>query len=203
MKHIKPFVIGVIGGSGTGKTYFAKYVQSLTKGSFIEGDVIGHEVLLMSSIQQELVSSFGQGVVKDGLVDRQCLGAIVFNDHAKLLTLNKIMHPVMKDVIREQVAKTSQHVVILEAAVMIEAGFHELVDQMVYVKADEEVRLQRLIKGRKIDRDRAIAMIHSGRGDYRDYSHIILDTSYGIELLKKELDCLIDSLLEAMNESIN
>lgn len=203
MKHIKPFVIGVIGGSGTGKTYFAKYVQSLTEGSFIEGDVIGHEVLLMSSIQQELVSSFGQGVVKDGLVDRQCLGAIVFNDHAKLLTLNKIMHPVMKDVIREQVAKTSQHVVILEAAVMIEAGFHELVDQMVYVKADEEVRLQRLIKGRKIDRDRAIAMIHSGRGDYRDYSHIILDTSYGIELLKKELDCLIDSLLEAMNESIN
>ncbi len=202
MKHIKPLVMGVIGGSGSGKTHFANYVKDLTCGLFIEGDVIGHEVLLDKNIQAQLIEAYGDSVVKEGQVDRKMLGSIVFNDRSQLEVLNKIMHPVMKEIIREHISKSSEQMIVLEAAVMIEAGFHPLVDVMVYVKADEAVRLERLTKGRGIDYDKARSMINSGRADYRTYSQVVLDTTYGIEILKKELDCLIDGLLEAMNESI-
>lgn len=201
MKPTKPLVIGIIGGSGTGKTTLAKYLQGLSDALFIEGDVVGHNLLLDHGIQSQLMARFGQDLVVDGLVDRQRLGAIVFNNRHDLLALNHIMHPVMKETIRRQIDQTSKAVVVLEAAVMIEAGFDDLVDVMIYVKADEMIRVQRLIEGRGIDRKRALAMIKNGRKDYRDYSQIIVDTSFGIERIKKELDGLMDGLLEAMNES--
>ena len=203
MKHIKPLVIGVIGGSGSGKTYFANYVQDLTGGLFIEGDAIGHEVLLEKNIQAQLVTAYGDPVIKEGQVDRKMLGSIVFNDRNQLEVLNKIMHPVMKEIIRERINNSTEQMIVLEAAVMIEAGFSLLVDVMVYVTADEAVRLERLTKRRGIEDDKAQSMINSGRADYRSYSQVVLDTTYGIEILKKELDGLIDGLLEAMNEITN
>ena len=203
MKPTKPFVLGVIGGSGTGKTHFAKYVTAYTQGLFIEGDLIGHEVLLYKDIQTQLIRAFGDEVVKDHQVDRKYLGSIVFNDHNQLDVLNKIMHPVMKALIKDRIEQASQPMVVLEAAVMIEAGFDALVDMMVFVTADEEVRLKRLIERRGINRDRAMSMIRSGRDDYRGYSQIVVDTTYDIEIIKKEIDCLIDGHLEAMNESTN
>ncbi len=203
MKHIKPLVIGVIGGSGSGKTYFANYVQDLTGGLFIEGDAIGHEVLLEKNIQAQLVTAYGDPVIKEGQVDRKMLGSIVFNDRNQLEVLNKIMHPVMKEIIRERINNSTEQMIVLEAAVMIEAGFSLLVDVMVYVTADEAVRLERLTKRRGIEDDKAQSMINSGRADYRSYSQVVLDTTYGIEILKKELGGLIDGLLEAMNEITN
>lgn len=200
MKPIRTHVIGVIGGSGTGKTYFAKHVQSYLKAAFIEGDVIGHEALSQKPIIDSIVEAFGSSVIKEGQIDRQTLGAMVFSDKDKLLQLNKLMHPHMYRMIEEKIKSTENKTLVLEAAVMIEAGFYELVDTMIFIRADRDVRLQRLIEFRGISAQRAEQMIENGRKDYHLYSDYIIDTSFGLDFIEEEVDKLLNKIQEAANE---
>lgn len=199
-KRMKPYVIGIIGGSGTGKSHLARYMTQHLNGVFLEGDTIGHQVLKTEEVKKALIDSFGQRVVTKDQVDRRYLGSIVFNDKEALLRLNQIVHPQMKALIGEEIRTTNLDWVILEAAVMIEAGFHEFVDLMIHVKASDTVRLQRLTEKRQIDRDRAQSMIASGRSDYEDYSQMMVDTTFDMALLQKELDRFMNGLMEANDE---
>ena len=201
MKLTKPYVIGIIGGSGTGKTYFANYMTSSLQGVFIEGDRIGREAIVLPKVIEAIGETFGQGLInKDGQIDRKSLGSIVFGHRDKLDQLNAIIHPVMYAIIEERLKSTKAPIVILEAAVMIEAGFDALVDSMWYIKADEDVRLKRLVDDRGIEEEKARNMIASGRKDYRDYSDYIIDATWGLEVIQDELDRLLDGIREISNE---
>lgn len=187
-------VIGIVGGPGTGKTYLALYLTTRLQALFIEGDATGHQMLEDKAVQSALVAAFGENVVKEGQVDRGYLGDIVFKDREALQTLNAIMHPRMKALIGETIGATDKPFVVLEAAVMLEAGFDAFVDLMIEVRADEAIRLKRLTENRQIDRARAKGMMASGRKDYHRYSHMTVDTSCGIEIIKKELNRCLDGL---------
>lgn len=201
MKPIKPYVIGVIGGSGTGKTHFAKYMSDYLDGYFIEADLIGREALVKPELVKAIGDTFGIEMLdEDGMVNRPKLGSVVFGHQEQLSKLNQIMHPVMYKMIEERIKTCGRPVVILEAAVMIEAGFHRLVDDMWYIKADDLVRLQRLIDKRGIDQMKARSMMASGRNDYRDYSDYIIDTTWGLESIQQELNKLLDQVREIRNE---
>lgn len=190
-----PLVLGIIGGSGTGKTHFADYLNQQLDGHFVEGDVIGHHALLKPEVIQAIKARYGSGVIKqEGIVDRQALGAIVFSDQEALKDLNTIMHPKMYRMIEKEIQVTDKDFVVLEAAVMIEAGFHRLVDVMFCIIADEEVRLQRLVTKRQIDESRARRMIEAGRQDCEKYGDYIIDTTLDMAVIKDEIDRIIAGL---------
>lgn len=197
------YVIGIIGGAGTGKTYMSRYLVESLDAMFIEGDQIAHELLKDKTIIKSISETFGQGVLVNGEINRSKLGKIVFNDKESLLLLNKIMHGAMFEMIEEKIEITDKKFVILEAAVMIEAGFSKFVHTMVCLKAHRSIRLERLISSRSIDIKTAESILKSQRQDYADYADYIFDTSGGIENIKNDLEKMINEIREADYEKNN
>lgn len=198
-------VIGVIGGAGSGKTFYCNYLVKKYQVPFIEGDQIARVVLENDAVVKEkILHGFGQQIFNEaGDVIRHRLGQIVFQDKDKLLLLNDIMHPAMYNLIKEQLKTyTSYPFVILEAAVMIEARFIEFVDALIYIKADEALRLDRLIHRRGIDEDRALALINNSRDDYEKYAHEILMSQADEQQSLNNLERMIGKILEDRHEKL-
>jgi dephospho-CoA kinase len=170
---------------------------------FIEGDQIAHELLKDKAIIKKIRDYFGDSVVENGEIVRSKLGKIVFSDKQSLLSLNEIMHGTMFRIIEEKIKTTDKKFIILEAAVMIEAGFSMLVHTMVCLKAQRDIRLERLIASRSIDFNKAESILKSQRDDYADYADYIFDTSDGLDSIKSNVEEMINEIREADYEKNN
>lgn len=187
MKPNKHFVLGLVGGSGTGKTYIGRYIASKLQGLFIEADLIGHDLLLETSIKASLIETFGDAIITEGEINRKALGAIVFNKQDQLDLLNEIMHEAMYQKIAKLIMETPKKFIVLEAAVMIESKLYNLVDQLWYLEADKGIKVSRLTKHRSIEANKALSMIELSRKDYMNYADIKFDTTDGLEAFKIRL----------------
>lgn len=149
-------VIGLIGGIGAGKSRVAALLAA-RGAQVLDADAIGHALLEQTPSRDEVVARFGAEVLeRDGSglpidpprVDRAALGRIVFAEPASLKALEAILHPRMRQTFAKAIArvarKRSAPAVVLDAAVLLEARWHDLCDLIVYVDAPTEVRLARL-----------------------------------------------------------
>ena len=140
--------IGLTGGIGTGKSEVSRILSNLGA-QVIDADKVGHEAYKPGSpIWQEALDAFGEGILRaDGEIDRKQLGSIVFNDPQALKKLNAIMHPRMADIIGQQIGQFREEgveAVVLEAALLLEAGWDSLVDEIWIVRAPEDKVVERL-----------------------------------------------------------
>jgi len=133
---------------GSGKSLaaaeFAKY-----GGRIVSGDAFGHEALRRPEIKEQVARRWGQGILNDqGEVDRRRLGAIVFADPKERQALETLVFPWIEKRIDEEIAramKDSQvNFVVLDAAIMLEAGWAERCDEIVFVDTPREKRVRRL-----------------------------------------------------------
>ena len=141
-------VIGLTGGIGAGKSEAARILQELGA-VIISADQVGHQAYTPGSeAWQEVVKTFGREILQpDGGIDRKKLGGIVFSDPAQLDTLNRIMHPRMARMVSErldQLRGQGVPVVVVEAAVLFEAGWDSLVEEVWTVDAPADMVIQRL-----------------------------------------------------------
>jgi dephospho-CoA kinase len=149
-KHgLKP-VIGLIGGIGAGKTTAARCFAA-RGGVVIDADALGHDALRQPAIIAQVVERWGTGVRKpDGSLDRRAIGRIVFANAAERNALESIVFPYIGQRCREGIergqADPQARFIVLDAAVMLEAGWNNEVDRIVYVSAPRDVRLARLAR---------------------------------------------------------
>ena len=141
-------VIGLTGGIGTGKSEVSRVLRALGA-EVIDADRVGHEAYRPhSQAWVEVVAAFGEAVVQpSGEIDRKRLGAIVFGDSSAMQKLNSIMHPRMADLIRDRIAQfrgEGKEVVVVEAALLVEAGWDYLVDEVWVTYSPESAVVQRL-----------------------------------------------------------
>ena len=115
----------------------------------IDADKIGHQIYQPDlPAWREIVHTFGPGVLNaDRSINRQALGKLVFADPEALRTLNRIVHPKMFERMVELIAAMRAHdsmtAIVVEAAVLIEANWMALVDQIWVVVASEAVVVER------------------------------------------------------------
>ena len=141
-------VIGLTGGIGTGKTEVCRLVHELGA-VVINADQVGHEAYAPHSEAWEaVVKAFGREVLQaNGEIDRRKLGGIVFADPAQLAILNGIMHPRMASIVREKLTGLEQagtRVAVVEAAVLFEAGWDNLVNEVWTTESPVESVVARL-----------------------------------------------------------
>ncbi len=145
-------VVGLIGGMGAGKSLVAAALAR--RGArVISGDQLGHEALGQPPIKAALVQRWGPAILDEhGVVNRRRVGAIVFADPVERRALESLVFPWMERRFREelQAAQADPNVtlVVLDAAILLEAGWNTLCDWLVYVHAPREVRWRRLAEGR-------------------------------------------------------
>ena len=158
-------VIGLTGGIGSGKSTVAKFLAELGA-VILDADKVGHEAFKPNTeAWREVVDTFGRQILTpSGEINRKKLGEIVFSNPESLLKLNKIMHPRMRDMIKAQIEEYRQQgidVVVLEAAVLLEANWTPLVDEVWVTIAPEPAVLKRLKEQRGIEEEQTLARIHS------------------------------------------
>jgi dephospho-CoA kinase len=142
-------VIGLVGGIGSGKSVASAMLAELGA-EVINADVVGHEVYEPGKPGFDaIVAEFGTDVVDpDGRIDRKKLGPIVFADGAKLERLNSIVHPLIRSEIERRISRARDkgevRAVVVEAAILLEAGWRSLVDQVWVISARREDVVERL-----------------------------------------------------------
>jgi len=155
-------VIGLTGGIGTGKSEVARILEEI--GAYIiDADRLGHSAYLPhSEIWEEVVKEFGDGVLlPDEEIDRKKLGSIVFNDPVQLAKLNEIMHPRMGQMVANIIEGLDSEVVVVEAALLLEAGWDALVDEVWCTGASEDVVIDRLKARNGLNKEEAQKRINA------------------------------------------
>jgi dephospho-CoA kinase len=156
--------IGITGGIGSGKSTASQILGELGA-EVIDADKVGHQIYLPDTpAWREIVATFGAGVLAPNrTVDRTRLGPMVFSDPEALRKLNAITHGKMFSYIQGQIDymrdKQATHVVVVEAAILLEAGWHALVDQRWVVVAEVDVVLARLQAYKHFTEEQAHARI--------------------------------------------
>lgn len=157
------FVIGVCGGSGSGKSTVSACLKSFG-GVVLDADGIYHELTSCpGDCLDALTEAFGSDIAENGSLNRRKLGAIVFQDEKKRLLLNKISHAF---VIREmdkrlQEAEGQFPFAVIDAPLLWEAGLDRRCDHVIAVVAEEKERVRRIVSRDGISPEKALARIHS------------------------------------------
>ncbi|SHK10344.1 dephospho-CoA kinase [Anaerobranca californiensis DSM 14826] len=174
--------IGLTGGIASGKSTISKILRRLGA-AIIDADLEAKATLKPETKCWELlVKEFGRGILKpDNTIDRKKLGNIVFGKPEKLKKLNEIVHPFVKERIKNKMAeietKGKHKAIVLDAPLLIETGFHNLVDEVWVVDVDRETQVQRVMKRDSLSREQAIARINSQlpREERIKYATAIID----------------------------
>ncbi len=141
-------VIGLTGGIGTGKTAVADMLRDLGA-AVISADQVAHEVYRPGSDGwREVVAEFGEKVLSPGgEVDRRRLADIVFKDQRALTRLNAIVHPRARSMVEERVRELrelGEEVAVVEAILLLEAGWADLTDEVWVTTAPEDKVAERV-----------------------------------------------------------
>jgi dephospho-CoA kinase len=143
-----PLVVGLIGGIGSGKSQVAAAFAE--RGArVVAGDDLAHDALRQPEIKAQIERRWGKGVLDErGEVQRSRLGAIVFAEPTELRALEAIVHPWIRERIARDVKQARKdpavRLVVLDAAIMLEAGWNEICDRLVFIDAPAEVRRRRV-----------------------------------------------------------
>ena len=183
--------IGLTGGIGTGKSVVANLL--VQQGALIiDADQLGHEAYTPHSEAWEaVVAAFGTDILtSEGEIDRRKLGGIVFADETQLERLNGIMHPLMAKMVEHRKAAFDAGgvaVTVVEAAVLFEAGWDSLVDEVWTTHASESTVVQRLFERNGLDEAEARKRINSQMSatERNRRSDVLVDNSGDLTALEQ------------------
>jgi len=138
-------VIGLTGGIGCGKSLAAQYFAELGA-LVIDADQLARAAIERGSDGfDEVVTLFGDSILKDGNIDRRALGELIFKDPAAKKQLESIIHPFVRREFEEAVASLKgDQVLVYEIPLLVETGAHERFDVVITVESEMENRVARL-----------------------------------------------------------
>ncbi|MER7669588.1 dephospho-CoA kinase [Kitasatospora sp. NPDC096128] len=184
--------IGLTGGIGAGKSEVSRLFAA--RGAVIvDSDLIAREVVAPGTDGlAAVVAEFGPQVLRaDGTLDRPALGAVVFADPEKLRALNAIVHPLVRARSAElEAAAAPDAVVVHDVPLLAENGLAPLFDLVVVIDADDEARLDRLVRLRGMAEQEARARMaaQASRVDRLAIADLVIDNSGPLEALAARVD---------------
>lgn len=188
---------GLTGGIATGKSTILNYIQKHSNIKVINTDQIGHVVIRQQPIIDRLVKEFGEEILIDGQIDRKTLGKIVFADKESLKKLNEITHPEIRKLLLEEIEKyIYDYPVIVEMAILFEAGWEDFFDKIVLIMCHPMIQYERLKSRDNLTTDQIIDRINSNllSGEKMMKSDYIIHTTHGFDSYEDEIKNLIKKL---------
>ena len=200
-------VIGLAGRIGTGKSEVARILHDLGA-AVISADRIGHEAYLPhTQAWREVIAEFGQELLQpNGEIDRRKLGDLVFRDAAALARLNAILHPRMAQMLEErtrELERQGAEVVVLEAALLIEADWTRLVDEVWVITVPDELALQRVHARNGLSEEAILARIQAQLPEEEQLRHAqaVIENTGDLEELRRRVTDLWERRILARKAS--
>jgi len=166
-------VIGITGGTGSGKTSVLRMMERL--GCFaIDADEVYHRLLRENEqMLKDLKNEFPEAFI-EGILDRKLLAGIVYNDPDKMEILTRITHAyVIKDINRILYIGEEHNasMAVIDAVFLIESGLNKICDLVIGVVAPREVRMERIMQRDNITREQALSRINAQPDEQFYYDH--------------------------------
>ncbi|HTY55206.1 MAG TPA: dephospho-CoA kinase [Candidatus Binataceae bacterium] len=195
--------IGLTGGIGTGKSAVTRILGELGA-TILDADKVGHEIYLPGGpAYDEVVAAFGSKILApDKTIDRKRLGPIVFADPDALKRLNAIVHPKMFARMRAMVDEIrrdgNRSPIVIEAAILIEANWIPLFDEIWLVTASRENVLHRIERDRGLKPAQTEARIKAQLPDEerRRHAALVIDNDGSLDDLRAKLTQIWRAALE-------
>lgn len=186
--------IGLTGGIGSGKTTVTKILAELGA-PILDADKVGHAIYAPGGpAYADMIAAFGNGILADDrTIDRTKLGPIVFADPAALKRLNSILHPKMYARMREMIdamrAAGEARPIVVEAAILIEANWLPLFNEVWLIVAAKERVIDRVERDRGLARVQVEARIKAQLSDdeRRKHAAIVITNDSTIDDLRATL----------------
>ena len=188
-------IIGITGSSGSGKTTVCEILAG-HGGHIINADAVAHSVMEPGRpAYKKIVAAFGPDILKDEIIDRKKLGAIVFNDTKKRTQLENIVHPLVIDEILSQIRASKAKFVALDVVLLIESGLHRHCDVVWLVTAPEEMRLSRIIARDGLTLEAAQARMRNQRNISPESAQAVINNDGDLESLKEQISAALNRTL--------
>ena len=189
-------VIGITGGVGAGKSEILAYLRKRTDCRVIIADKVAHELEKKGHVCYErLVALLGEEILAGhGEIDKAKMAARIFADGQLLAQINSIVHPAVKEYIIGEIAKERSAgtlgYLFIEAALLIEDGYEEIVDEMWYIHADEKIRRERLATSRGYSEEKTDSIMRQqmSEEDYYRHCRIVIDNSKQLTDAYRQID---------------
>lgn len=197
--------IGLTGSIGCGKSSLSNILKKHNI-PIIDADIKGREIYEDKELLKAIEDAFGNSVInEDGTLNRKNLGKIVFSDDDKLQKLNSLTHPVIRRMINEDLdeyEKRGEKMAVIDAALLLEAGFTSMIDTIIVVTCSEPVQLQRVILRDNCSEEDAMGRIKSQmpQKEKVKYAEFVVDNSGTLNQLEKEAEELIRKLEEKIEK---
>jgi dephospho-CoA kinase len=154
-------IVGLTGSLGSGKSTVARMFAKLGSAVIDADQVVHHELKSTGRAFKKVVRTFGTEILAAGEIDRRKLADIVFHDPAKLKALTSIVHPIAEKEVRSRIRTLRKggttRLTVVDAPLLLEAGWQKWVDYVIVVRASKDLQARRLksqryMKGSDIDR---------------------------------------------------
>ena len=186
------FVIGLTGGIASGKSTVARLLGE--RGAVVlDADLLGHRAYEPGAgAYRGVVEAVGGDVVAEvGTIDRKTLGAKVFGKPEQLDRLTGIVWPEIRALARREIdAADPASIVVLEAAVLLEAGWQDLADEVWVVVVDPEVAVDRAVARGGLDAAAVRARIDAqlSNDERKAHADLVIDNSSDADALEAAVD---------------
>lgn len=176
--------IGITGGVGAGKSAVLKYLSEKENIRVMLADEIAHDLMKQGTrCYKKIMKAFMYDNILDpsGEFDRGKLAKVIFSSDEKRLKMNSIVHPAVKEYVKEQLAlergKGELDFLVLEAALLIEDHYDEVCDELWYIYASPEVRRERLMTTRGYSEEKVQQIFDSQLPEevYREKCKVTID----------------------------
>ena len=189
-------IIGITGGVGAGKSAVLSYIEENYNAKVIYSDNVANDIKKKGyPAYDELLSLLGDGILDDvGEIDKKKMAAAIFGNEKLLSSVNNILHPAVNtfiiNIIDNEREKKELDFVFVEAALLIENGYKNFVDELWYVYADEATRRKRLKESRHYSDDKIDKIFGSQLDDktFRENADFVIDNSGTLEEATMQID---------------
>ncbi|SDY31724.1 dephospho-CoA kinase [Tindallia californiensis] len=196
-------VIGLTGPIGSGKSSVSEILR--TNGAqIIDADIIARKVVQKGTVLlKKLQNTFGSNILDhEGNLNRRALGKLVFEKDEKREMLNELLHPAIIEEVEKYLEvffnESKAIVAVIDAALLIETGLDQKVDQVWYVDAEVDLRIKRIIQRDKIAFKEAMNRVKAqpGQVENKKKSHIIIDNNGDRHGLSKQVEHYFNQFME-------
>lgn len=192
-------VIGLTGGVGSGKSTVAAIMEKNFSCGIIIADEAGRECMKKGQdCYYKITELFGTGVLAgNGEIDRNRLSSLVFRSKDRLERLNAIVHPSVHAVVAEKIRNAREEdkykYLVIESAILFEAGYETICDEVWFVSAAESVRRERLRSDRGYTDDKINAIMENqmSEAEYRNKCRRIIENNETAQAILDQLEFLL------------
>ena len=155
----KQIKVGVTGAIGAGKTFVSSIFEKL--GFPVFNSDIEAKKCMQSDVYliEQIKVVFGDKVYENNILQKNILSEIIFNDNDKLKSLNHLIHPVVSKNFINWCGLQDSDIIIKEAAILFESGSNDILDKIICVSAEEEIRIKRVMSRDKCDKNHVLSIM--------------------------------------------